>query len=175
MKRVIGYCLTGRLAHPSVESLTQWLTFVLDREINQRGCAAKCRGTCAGFEVIRARRASERHVQMGVHVDAARQQQLSRRVQDTRCIFRWQVFTDCRNFAIDDGNICQIRIGRRHHSSIPNDCIEAHGTSVQSEQGIMLHCRPLVVHNPLPATERDQPCSLDSRSNPTFPSSASWP
>ena len=71
----------GRLARgflrPRFEGVVQRLASVLDREVDDRRGAAERRGDGAGFEVVGRGRAAERHVHVGVDVDAAGQHVLA--------------------------------------------------------------------------------------------------
>src|SRR3954447_12277278 len=70
MECVVAHCLGLCLLHPGVEGGAQRLAFVLDGEIDQRCCAAKCRGPRASLKVVGARGATEWHVEMSMDVDA---------------------------------------------------------------------------------------------------------
>ena len=83
-----------RLLHPGVKGLAESLPFVLDREIDQRGRAAEGRGNRAGLEIVGAGGAAEGHVQMGVNVDAARDDEQSRSVDHAPGVFGGQLRSD---------------------------------------------------------------------------------
>ena len=61
--------------HPAVEGGIEALAEVLDREVDEGRGAAVGGGDGAGLEVVGRRRPAERHVEVGVHVDAARHHQ----------------------------------------------------------------------------------------------------
>ena len=75
VKGVVGDGFVMGFFHPGIEGLAQSLAFILDSEIDERGRAAKGRGDCAGLEIVGAGGAAERHVEMGVNVDAAGDEQ----------------------------------------------------------------------------------------------------
>jgi len=60
------------------------LAFVLDGEVDERGGASESGGDGAGLEVVGAGGAAERHVEMGVDVDAARDDQAAGGVLNAR-------------------------------------------------------------------------------------------
>ena len=60
----------------------QRLAPVLNREVDDRRRAAERRGDRAGLEIVGRGRAAERHVHVGVHVDAAGQDELALGVDD---------------------------------------------------------------------------------------------
>src|SRR5207247_11015329 len=78
MKCIIADCFLRRLLHPRIKSRSQKLSFVLDSEINQRCRSAKCRRSRASLEVVGAGSAADRHVQMGMDMNAARTDMLAR-------------------------------------------------------------------------------------------------
>ncbi len=57
--------------HPGVEGVAESLAFVLDGEIDERRGAAEGCGDRAGLEIVGAGGAAEGHVEVGVDVDAA--------------------------------------------------------------------------------------------------------
>ena len=61
----------ARLVVPHLQRVMQTLALARQREIDDHGGAARQRGTCAGFEIIRRIGAHERHFQMRVRVDPA--------------------------------------------------------------------------------------------------------
>jgi len=75
---VVGDGFVVGFLHPGVEGLAERLAFVLDGEIDERGGAAKGGGNGAGLEIVGAGGAAEGHVQMGVDIDAAGNDEASR-------------------------------------------------------------------------------------------------
>jgi hypothetical protein len=69
-----------------IKGLAKSLPFILDREIDQRGGAAKGRSNCAGLEIVGAGSSPEGHVQVGMHVDAPGDYEKSRGVNDLACV-----------------------------------------------------------------------------------------
>ena len=108
--------------------------FVLNGEVDQRGRAAESRSAGAGFKIVGAGGASEGHVEMRVHVDAAGENIFSSGVQNLRGIFSRQIFADGRDLTVRDGNVCHVRIGCGHHGSVGDDRIEAHYASSRSDK-----------------------------------------
>ena len=80
VERVVGHRLARRLAHPVVERVPHRLAAVLDGEVHEAGRAAEGRRDGAGLEVVGGGGAAKRHVEMGVHVDAAGHHVLAGRV-----------------------------------------------------------------------------------------------
>ena len=94
---VIGHGLPVGLFHPGVEGVPQRLAFVLNGEIDQRGCAAEGRGARASLKIVSAGCSAKRHVQMGVHVDAAGDDDAARGVEQFCSVLDWQFFADRGN------------------------------------------------------------------------------
>ncbi len=82
VEAVVDCGLAFRLFHPGVARLAQRLALVLDREVHDGRRAAVRGGDRAALEVVGRRRAAERHVEMRVRVDAARDHELARGVED---------------------------------------------------------------------------------------------
>ena len=70
------------LLHPRLPGVVKRLPLVLNREVDDRGGAAVRRGDRAGLEVVGRRRAAERHVEVRVHVDPAREDVLAGGIDD---------------------------------------------------------------------------------------------
>src|SRR6185369_2122044 len=94
MKGIIADSLGGSLLHPSVECRTQSLAFVLDREIDERRCAAERGGAGAGLKIVRAGRSAEGHVKVGMDIDATGQNILPCRVDDAGGVLPRKIFAD---------------------------------------------------------------------------------
>ena len=71
VEAVVHRRLAVRLGVPDIERLAQGRALGLDGEIDVHGGAAEGRGLMAGEEVVGGDGAAERHVQVGVDVDAA--------------------------------------------------------------------------------------------------------
>ena len=80
MEAVVDQGLAVGLGVPALEGLGEGLALALDAEVDVARCPATGRRALAGLEVVDRDRAAERHVEMRVWVDAARQHVLSRRV-----------------------------------------------------------------------------------------------
>jgi hypothetical protein len=63
--------LAVHLAVPELERLTEPLALALDAEVDMAGRAAERRRDVTRLEVVRGNRAPERHVQVGMRIDAA--------------------------------------------------------------------------------------------------------
>src|SRR5947209_1566294 len=133
MESVIRNRLALRFLHPRIERLPQALAFILNREINQSGCAAESRGNRASLEIIRARCAAKGHIQMRMHINSARQYQMIRSIDDSRRIFDWELRANRADFLALDADIRQICIRGCDHRAIADDGVEAHLTSAQYE------------------------------------------
>ena len=82
VERVVDDRLALGALPPGVERGIEPLAEVLDGEVDERGRAAVGGGDGAGLEVVGRRRAAERHVEVRVHVDAARHHEHAGRVDD---------------------------------------------------------------------------------------------
>ncbi len=72
MKGVVANRFVRSLAHPGIERLAQWLSFVLNRKIDERRRAAECCGPGSSFKIIGAGGAPKGHIKVRVHIDSAR-------------------------------------------------------------------------------------------------------
>jgi hypothetical protein len=72
VERVVDQRAPFGLGVPGVERLPERAALLLDREVDDGGGAAVGRRQRARLEVVDRARAAERHVEMGVRVDAAR-------------------------------------------------------------------------------------------------------
>ena len=104
----------------------QRLAAVLDGEVDDRGRAAVGRGDGPRLEVVGRRRSPERHVEVGVDVDAAGQHQLAGRVDDPigREVERG---TDHRDALTVDEDVADVQIRRGHDCPALDE--NAHGRS----------------------------------------------
>ena len=80
VEAVVDHRLALGLFHPRFPGVMKRLAAVLNGEIDDRRRPAEGRCSRPAFEIVRRRRAAERHVEMRVNVDAARQDKLARRV-----------------------------------------------------------------------------------------------
>ena len=126
MKRVIADCPAGRLLHPSIKGSSQRLASVLDGEIDERSRAPKRRRARAGFEIVGAGRAAEGHVEMSVHVDAARENVPVGGVDDLLRVVARKIVSDGFDFAVGNGDVAGVGIGRGDHAPVDDHGIEAH-------------------------------------------------
>src|SRR5271165_5107619 len=126
VKCVVAGGLARSLAHPRVEGLAQGLAFVLNREVDQRGCASESGGPRTGLEVVRTGRAAERHVEMSVNVDPAGQDQLSRCVQNLAGVLCGKFRSNGGDLPVYDGDVRGVSIGCGHHRTVSDDRVETH-------------------------------------------------
>ena len=121
--------------------MAQRLAFILNREIDQRGRSAKSRGARAGFKIVGAGGASERHIQMGVHVDAAGNDDAVLRVENVGGVFDGQILARSRRFVpfVMPMSAC-VSIRRGNNRAVANDRVESHGSpsgALAAEFGIL--------------------------------------
>ena len=126
MKGVIAHRFVGRFLHPGIESGSQRLTFVLDRKVDQRSRAAERGRARASFKVICARRSSERHVEMRMHVDSTGENILSRRINNSFRIFARQTLADRGDLSIADCNVSGEGVSRIGNAPVSDDGVKAH-------------------------------------------------
>ena len=82
VEAVVDRGFAVRLLHPRFPGVVQRLAAVLNGEVDDRGRSAVSRRDRARFEIVGRRRAAERHVEMRVHVDAAREEIFAGGVDD---------------------------------------------------------------------------------------------
>jgi len=126
VKRIVGDCPAGSFLHPGVERGPQCLAFVLNGKIDKARGAPEGRGARSSFEIIRAGGASERHIEVGMHVDAAGKNKSSRSVDNRARIFARQAVPEGVDLAFCDGDIAGECVGRGDHTSVCDDGVEAH-------------------------------------------------
>ena len=126
MKRVVNHSLAIGLFHPGIECLMKSLAFVLNCEVDQRCRTTMRRRYRPRFEVVRALRSTERHIQMCMHIDTARHHITICGVDDVTRIFRRQVFGNCDDSAANYAHVARVGICRREHRPVANHRIEAH-------------------------------------------------
>ena len=123
--------------HPGVEGVAEGLAFVLDGEIDERRGAAEGCGDCAGLEVVGAGGAAEGHVEMGVDVDAAGEEEeigasmVSVAFSGGRVRRRWRRF--CRRR-------CRGRrrgVGGGDDGAVFDDGVESHSTDFQAPTAML--------------------------------------
>jgi len=68
--------------------MPQRLPFILNREVDERRCAAKGRGNGAGLEIVGRHGSAERHVEMCVDIDAAGKKQMIAGIDGLRSVLR---------------------------------------------------------------------------------------
>ena len=124
---VVGHGLVMRLFHPGIERLAQRLAFVLDGEIDQRGRPAESRGRCAGQEIVGAGGAAEGHVEVGMNVDAAGDDEQSGGVDDAASILDGKSRSDGRNLVANNADVGDEGVRRSDDRAVADDGIKAHG------------------------------------------------
>ena len=117
VEAVVDRGLAFGLLHPRFPRVMQRLAFVLDGEVDDRRGAAEGRGDGAGLEVVGRGRAAERHVHVGVHVDAAGQDVLALGVDDAIGRHR-QGRADGRDLVAFDEDVADILISRRDDGAV---------------------------------------------------------
>src|SRR5208283_72216 len=103
------------------EGLPQWLAFVLDGKVDQRGGSTESRGPGSGFKVVGAGGAAEGHIQMGMNIDAAGKHILPRGLKNSLSILAGEILADGRNFAICDSDVGHVSIRRGDHRSVADN------------------------------------------------------
>ena len=111
MEGIITDSFVRRLLHPGVESCSQRLALVLNREIDQRRGSPKRGSSRAGFEIVGTMGTAKGHVQVRVHVDSAGQNVLARGVNDLAGIFARQALANGIDFAAPDGDVGRVGVG----------------------------------------------------------------
>ena len=126
VKSVIGHRFRRRLLHPGIESGAQGLALVLDGEVDQRGGATEGGGASAGFKIVGAGGAAERHIEVGVNIDSAGEHILAGGVNQARGIFARQAAAQGNHPAACNGDVGLRSIGSRDHGAAGNDGVEPH-------------------------------------------------
>ena len=114
------------LGHPSVESVTEGLALALNGKVNQRGGAAVGGGDGAGFEVVGADGAAERHVEVGVDVNAAGHDVAARGGEHLAGGFRRQGSGDGGDAAVFDADVGLEGVGGGNDSAALDERVELH-------------------------------------------------
>src|SRR5258707_36328 len=127
MERVITNRFAGRFLHPSIESRSQRLAFVLDRKIDQRCCPAESRCTRASLEVIRARGPAEWHVEVSMHVDSAGEHILTGRIDYFPRVLARKALADGGDFSLVDRDVAGVSVRCGGYEAIHDDSVKAHG------------------------------------------------
>ena len=124
VEAVVDRGLAFGLLHPRFPRVVQRLALVLDREVDDRRRAAEGGGDGAGLEVVGRGGAAERHVHVGVHVDAAGQDELALGVDDAVGRHR-QRRADGRDLFAVDEHVADVLISRGDDRAVLNQ--DAHG------------------------------------------------
>ena len=140
MKRIIANRFARRFLHPGIEGRPQRLTFVLDGEIDQSRCSAKSRGARPGFEIIRARGPAEGHIEVGMHVDSAGKNILTRRIDNFPRILARQALSDSGNFSSVDRDVARVSVRCRDDATVNDDGVKAHGSLFSSSGEAQILC-----------------------------------
>ena len=102
----------------------QRLAAVLDREVDDRRRAAERRGARAGLEVVGRGRAAERHVHVGVDVDAAGQHVLAGGVDHLVDVGGGDVerHADDGDLLVLDQHVARVLIDRGDNRAVLDQC-----------------------------------------------------
>src|SRR5262249_12666063 len=117
--------------HPGVKGVAEGLAFVLDGEVDQRGGAAKGGGGGAGLEIVGAGSAAEGHVEMGVDVDAAWEQEEIVGIDDLGGVLGRELRGDGGDFFAVDTEVDSGGVGGGDDGAVLDDGVEAHLTGPQ--------------------------------------------
>ena len=123
---IVGDRFGLRFLHPGVKSLSQRLPFVLDRKIDQRGGAAESCRDRATLEIVCAGSSAKRHIEVGMHVNAAGDDEVIRGVDHAASILDGQPCTDCRDFVTRDADIRDGCVGGGHYRAVPDNGVKTH-------------------------------------------------
>src|SRR2546426_2822446 len=126
VESVVGDGFVVGFLHPSVEGLAEGLAFVLDGEVDERGSAAKGGGDGAGLEIVGAGGAAEGHVEVGVDVDAAGNDEHAGGVEDARGVFGGKPGGDGRDFVAVDAHIGEGSVGGGYDGAVTDYGVKAH-------------------------------------------------
>src|SRR5204862_2991635 len=69
---------------------------------------------------------AERHVEVGVNIDATRHHVFARRIENARGVLLRQVHADGMNLSIHDCDVGSVSIGRGNNSSVLDKSIKGH-------------------------------------------------
>jgi hypothetical protein len=127
VEAVVDKRLAVRLRVPAVERLRERLPLSLDAEVHVARRAAAGRRALARLEVVDGDRAAERHVEMRVRVDAARQDVFAARV-DRPFGCDVELGADERDSLPLDEHVGNVVVGRGHHPTSTNQ--DRHGPRV---------------------------------------------
>lgn len=106
MQAVVNYGFVLRFVLPVFHRLVQALALVLDGKVNVGSSAAKYRSALPGVKIIASHRAKEGQLQVGVHINAAGQQQHSASVHHARAGCR-QIGAHLRNAPAFEQQVCR--------------------------------------------------------------------
>ena len=111
VEAVVDQRLAVRLRVPALERLGERLALSLDAEVDVAGRAAARRGPLARLEVVDRDRAAERHVEMRVRVDAARQDVLAAARRSSRSAATSRSVADQRDALALDEDVGDVVVG----------------------------------------------------------------
>jgi hypothetical protein len=117
VEAVVDHRLALGALHPALEGGVEPLTEVLDGEVDQGGGPAVGGGDGAALEVVGGGGAAEGHVEVGVHVDAPRHDQLAGGV-DHRVGGHAEALADVGDHALVDVDVRVVAIGRGDHGTV---------------------------------------------------------
>jgi len=110
--------------HPGVEGVAQGLALVLDGEVDERGGAAEGCGGGAGLEVVGTGSAAEGHVEMSVHVDAARKDEEVGGVDDPAGVLGRELCGDGGDLLVGDADVGDVSVARGDDGAVVDDGVK---------------------------------------------------
>src|SRR6267154_50067 len=123
---VVGDGFVVGFLHPGIESMAEGLAFVLNGEVDEGGGASESGGDGAGLEIVGAGSTAKGHVQVGVDVDAAGDDQAAGGVHDTRGVLRGKLRGDGGDFVAVDADVGEGRVGGGYDGAVADYGIKAH-------------------------------------------------
>jgi hypothetical protein len=99
----------------------------LDSEIDQRGGASEGGGDGAGLEVVSAGGATEGHVEVGVDVDAAGDDEKASGVDHLADVRDGELSGDGRDLVAADADVGDVGVRGGDDGAVANDGVKTHG------------------------------------------------
>ena len=133
---VVGNSFIVGLFHPGIERLAEALALVLDGEIDERSGAAEGCGDGAGLKIVGAGGAAEGHVEVGVHVDAAGDDEHANSVDDAGGVLDGEASGDGGDLFAVDAEIGDGGVGGGDDGAVTDYGVKAHEASGSREKVI---------------------------------------